>query len=370
MQIANTPRRWGAPSQLLHWLVVWLIVGQFVLADEAEELPLGLAKLAVLATHKSVGISIWVLAMVRLLWRLKSPGPQLPASMSRLQRALAHGSHHAMYALLFLTPLVGWAMSSAKNYTVSWFNLIELPNLVAPNEPLFMVLRETHEWLASSLGVLASIHASAALWHHFVKRDDVLKRMLPFTSVFVGAVALSMLLASSPVEAAQWASDRAKSTLQFTFTQAGARNTGAFENFTVTLVAANETLVGGNLRVDIDTRSLNTRDKDRDSVLQGVDLFDVARFPRARFEAVKLLAKSPNQIEAQGRLTLRGVTKPLRLMLTSRTAKEGAQSVIYLTGATRIKRLDFAIGQKDWQSTEWVANEVEVSWSIRLAPNR
>ncbi len=115
MSLANTPRRWGLVSQLLHWAVVALIVTQFVLAEIAEDLPIGLKKLSVIANHKSFGITILALALVRLAWRRISRGPGLPDGMGRLERIAANASHHLLYALLFAVPLAGWAMSSAKN---------------------------------------------------------------------------------------------------------------------------------------------------------------------------------------------------------------------------------------------------------------
>jgi cytochrome b561 len=182
MALTNTVDRWGSVSKLFHWTIVALLITQFVLANLAEDLPLGLAKLAMLARHKSVGITILGLAVLRLLWRLGAgPTPPLPSDLKPHERALAHLTHYGLYALLFALPLTGWAMSSAKNYPVSWFSIGgALPNLVAPDEQLFEILKETHEILATALIVVTVLHAGAALVHHFHRRDDVLRRMLPF----------------------------------------------------------------------------------------------------------------------------------------------------------------------------------------------
>lgn len=180
MQFQNTLERWGEPAKLLHWLVVLLIIAQFVLANIAEDLPLGMQKLSLLARHKSVGITILALALLRLAWRSMNPTPTLPTSVKPLQQKLAHLTHVLLYALLFAMPLSGWAMSSAKNYPVSWFGMIQLPDLVAPSEPLFQLLRETHDTLSSILLALAALHVAGALKHQFIDRDGVLRRMLPF----------------------------------------------------------------------------------------------------------------------------------------------------------------------------------------------
>jgi cytochrome b561 len=172
--------RYGAVSQLLHWTVAALIVVQFALAWSAEDLPNGLHKLALLARHKSFGMTILMLAILRLLWRLTHAAPALPDGMPRLQRLGARVTHVALYALLFVMPLTGWMMSSAKNYAVSWFGLFTWPNLVGKNEAAFNFLRATHDALSNLLFAVVVLHILAALKHHFWNRDDVLVRMLPF----------------------------------------------------------------------------------------------------------------------------------------------------------------------------------------------
>lgn len=181
MKLRNTTARWGAVSQLLHWVIVALIITQFVLASIAEDLPLGMEKLATIARHKSVGITILALAVVRLVWRWVNPTPELPGTLKPYERVLAWVTHGTLYALLFAMPLSGWMMSSARNFPVSWFNLVQLPDLVPPSQTLYEIMHETHEILATVLVVAVALHVLAALKHHFILRDDVLRRMLPFT---------------------------------------------------------------------------------------------------------------------------------------------------------------------------------------------
>ena len=182
MQVRNTTARWGSVAQLLHWLIVALIITQVILALTANELH-GMAKLAMLARHKSVGITILMLAAVRLIWRLVNPTPPLPASLKPYERFLANFTHAALYILIFAMPVTGWIMSSARGFPVSWFKLFQLPDLVAKNRPLYEAMQETHEALAWTLGAVATLHLLAALKHHFVLGDTVLRRMLPFTKV-------------------------------------------------------------------------------------------------------------------------------------------------------------------------------------------
>jgi cytochrome b561 len=181
MVVRNTPRRWGAFAQLLHWLVVVFIVAQFTLAWLFDDLPNGPHKLTLLARHKSIGITILMLALIRLGWRWTNPVPALPSTLRPYERSLARVTHVLLYVLLFLVPLSGWTMSSARGFPVSWFGLFTLPNLVPKDKALYDVLVTTHGVLAWTLGIVAALHLGAALKHHFVLKDDVLRRMLPFT---------------------------------------------------------------------------------------------------------------------------------------------------------------------------------------------
>ena len=179
MVMRNTTQRWGAVSQLLHWLIVVLLIVQVTLAEIADDLPIGVKKLAVLARHKSVGITILGLALLRLAWRLYNPTPLLPGTLKPYERALARFTHVMLYVLLFAMPLSGWMMSSARGFPVSWFHIFQLPDLVPKNKALYDTLVTTHGTLAVVLGVVVTLHVAGALKHHFIHKDDVLRRMLP-----------------------------------------------------------------------------------------------------------------------------------------------------------------------------------------------
>jgi cytochrome b561 len=182
MALRNTTLRWGALAQAFHWLVVALILTQFTLITLAERQPeLSSQQIALILNHKSVGITILMLATLRLAWRVLNPTPVLPDTLKPYERFLAKFTHAALYGLIFAMPLSGWLMSSARNFSVSWFGLFPLPNLVGQDKKLYDTLHETHEVLAVTLIVVATLHVLAALKHHFFLKDDVLRRMLPFT---------------------------------------------------------------------------------------------------------------------------------------------------------------------------------------------
>jgi cytochrome b561 len=177
----TSPARYSAVAQTFHWIIAGLIVTQFTLAWMADDLPLGVHKLALLARHKSFGMTVLMLAVLRLVWRLFNRAPELPTGMSKIEKQLAKATHVLLYVLIFIMPLTGWLMSSAKNYSVSWFGRFTWPNLIGPNERAFDALRTIHQSLSWLLFAVALLHILAALKHHFWNKDDVLTRMLPFT---------------------------------------------------------------------------------------------------------------------------------------------------------------------------------------------
>ena len=181
MQIRNSTDRYGGVAQFLHWLIVALLIVQVTTALLADDMPDGLAKLTLLARHKSFGMTILGLALIRVLWRLVNPAPPLPVTLKPYERALARVTHVLLYALLFAMPLSGWVMSVAHNYPVSWFHLFTWPNPVAPDKQLAGIMEDVHTTLAYVLAATVTLHVVAAIKHHFVLRDDTLKRMLPFT---------------------------------------------------------------------------------------------------------------------------------------------------------------------------------------------
>jgi len=174
------PARYGAVAQAFHWVIAALIVTQFALAHLAVDLPVGARKLDLLTRHKSFGMTVLMLTILRLLWRLNNPPPALPPAMTSRERLAARSTHIAFYVLLSAMPLTGWMMSSAKNYSVSWFGLFTWPNLIGRSQSAFKLLQTTHHALSDVLLAIAVFHILAALKHHFWDKDDVLLRMLPF----------------------------------------------------------------------------------------------------------------------------------------------------------------------------------------------
>jgi polyisoprenoid-binding protein YceI len=151
------------------------------------------------------------------------------------------------------------------------------------------------------------------------------------------------------------------SSLGFTFEQAGAQTNGTFRQFATTLDYDANDLAASRLDVKVQIGSLDTKDKDRDATLVSADLFDAQKYPTATYSAGSL-AKGANGAEAVGKLTIRGVTKDLRVPLAIKPAGNGLE----LSGSVTIKRLDFGVGQGEWKSTESVGDAVKISYKVVL----
>lgn len=161
-----------------HWTIAALVLVNLWLGLAHEALP---TAWKVIPVHKSIGLTVLVLTLGRIAWRLTHPAPPLPAQTPAWQRASAHVTHFALYALLLVMPLSGWAMSSGgvPLRPLSWFFLFDVPYLPVSKAGAG-VAHDTHELLGFVMLALVALHVSAALWHHFARHDSVLSRMLPF----------------------------------------------------------------------------------------------------------------------------------------------------------------------------------------------
>ncbi|NNF51329.1 MAG: cytochrome b [Gammaproteobacteria bacterium] len=178
-KLKNTAERYGIVSQAFHWLIVVLIIVQYQMGRIAEDLPLGFDKLVLMSRHKSLGMTILGLALLRLLWRLANKSPGSPPGLHRALQGLGRTTHVALYGLLLALPITGWLASSYANSPVSWWGWFTVPDLVMPDKENFERLSELHQLLTRFLIVVVTLHAAAALVHHFYFKDDVLRRMLP-----------------------------------------------------------------------------------------------------------------------------------------------------------------------------------------------
>ena len=181
MPLKSNAMHWGTLAKTFHWAIVALLLVQGTLGLVMVELPKKPSVITYFTLHKSLGLTILLLALLRLGWRLFDRRPEEPASMPRWQVTGARVGHALLYALLFAVPLSGWLFDSATALRpLIWWGVVPMPSLTGGAAPdLKDVAKEAHEWLFWTLVFVAAGHAAAALVHHFVHRDEVLRRMLP-----------------------------------------------------------------------------------------------------------------------------------------------------------------------------------------------
>ena len=187
-----------------------------------------------------------------------------------------------------------------------------------------------------------------------------------FLAAILCAGAVSAAAAAAPP--VHYTLDAPRSLLRFSFVQAGANNTGHFSKFAADVTFAADNPAASKIDVVVDVTSLDTGDKERDDTLKGADLFSIAKFHDARFTTTRVTAAGPLRFDTLGKLTIRNVTKELRVPLTFQTKMEQGKNMGYMTGRVTIKRLDYGVGQGEWKSTEWVNDDVTVTFSLRLIP--
>lgn len=184
--LRNTSTGYGRIAIAFHWTMAVLIIGMLAFGLYMTSLPpTDPATFQLFQLHKSIGFVVLTLAVFRLGWRLANPSPRLPEGMHPLEKIAAHLGHAGLYALIFAMPITGWFMVSASPWGIPTilFNVQPVPHLPVPEalgtkeqaEAFFKVL---HEYGAFLLIALVVVHVAAALKHHFIARDDTLKRMV------------------------------------------------------------------------------------------------------------------------------------------------------------------------------------------------
>jgi cytochrome b561 len=168
--------RYNGVARALHWVIALLVIGNIAggLLHEPLEDVVNLMPL-----HKAAGMTVLALTIVRISWRFTWIAPPRPAGTSGLEVAAARAVHLVFYGLMLAMPLTGWIMSSAGKYPLTWFGLFDIPKLaVTRDDPLYGLGREGHELLGWMFLALAVLHIAAALRHHLLLKDNVLRRMV------------------------------------------------------------------------------------------------------------------------------------------------------------------------------------------------
>jgi cytochrome b561 len=178
--VGNSKRRvFEQATRLMHWLTAGLMLSVFVLAFSIDLATSRASNTAFLQLNRSLGLTVWVVTLFRLAWRHFAKYPDWPNDMSETIRVAAMASEYALYALLLAQPILGVLQTNAHGDHVNLFFIGQLPALIEKNRPLAQQLLTLHKALGFSLLGLIALHVSAALFHHFWRRDDTLTAMLP-----------------------------------------------------------------------------------------------------------------------------------------------------------------------------------------------
>ena len=412
--------RYSTVAIALHWLIAAAIVLQVTLAWRMSGKPTP-ETFAVFQLHKSVGITILLLSLVRLGWRLVNPPPPLPRNLPRWEATLSKVVHAGFYVVMIGMPLTGWLTVSTSRIvlptllygTIPWPHMPVVSTLAPAAKQLWNQIgggaHETGAWLL--FGLLA-LHVAGALKHQLFSRDEpVLARMAPgavpgrpleprllvILLSFVGIIAFGTLVeppkpamsappaaaapaeapappipaaetptpapAPAPVESAdpvRWKVSPG-STLTFTTAWSGTPVQGRFDRWKADILFGPKALDRSKVTVTIDMGSAKTGDEQRDASLPAPDWFDSASHPTAVFTASRFTQSGEGRYVAHGTLTLRGVTKPLDLPFSLKI--DGAAATV--SARASLDRIAFGVGQGEFTATDQIPAKVGIRVQLR-----
>jgi len=406
--------RYTSVAIVLHWAIAAAIVGNFALGlwmHEAIDEAQNRARIIdAYQLHKSIGLSILILSLFRLAWRLLHRPPPFPAGMPRWQKTVASTTHWLFYALMIAIPLSGWLYVSTQwrdgaplNVPTLWFGLFEIPHLFGLDEAgletrqtLAALTGESHEILAFGTMALLVLHVGAALKHHFVNRDETLERMLPLPAstedrgtargrrwiIFGGSLLIVLAVAaalaslfmpsrdSSRTEGVQirstadgWLVDPDNSEIAFSGEHAGKTFRGHFTRWRADLQLRPDDPTASHIGATIHTGSATDGVRLHDRTLPEAEWFDVANHPTASFQATAITPNGENQFRIAGVLEIKNnAIEVPNLVLTL----QPDQATI--TGQLIIDRADADLGMESDPRGEWVSRRIEVEVMVTAVP--
>lgn len=353
-------QRYHPVQRALHWLLALALIGQGLFGLYMVSMDNSPQKIEFYNLHKSVGLTILVLVILRLIWRWRHPPPPLPADMPNWERMAARASHFLLYCLMLAMPASGLVIGFASGFPTVVYGLFNLPSPIAANEELMHTMSAVHFYLAAALLLVVLVHAAAALRHHFLLKDTVLRRMLPA----LAAGLLSVALLPAAAEATDWQTDYEESRLTFIGSQSGDSFEGVFEEFEADIRFDPEDLEDARVEVTIETASVNSGSGQRDSSIRDEGLLDVESYPQARFLAETFRETGDGAYEAEGELTLRDTTRDVVLPFTLEIEGEGEERTARAEGELAINRLDYGVGQGQWEDTSQVGAEIIIQFVL------
>jgi len=403
MDEARPAERYSSVAITLHWIIAFMLGLMIALGKNmhtADHRPIEW----MFQLHKSVGITILVLMIARLIWRFKNKPPALPADMKPLEKRASHWVHIGLYTLLFLMPLSGWIMVSVSPFAIAtvlygaiaWPHLPGLAELaLETRQSLYPSVSTVHELMSWALILLFALHVLGAIKHELSDEEGVLKRMIPglfgkttpprapgkgALTAFGSAALFFGLIAGGPVIAqainsdappqaessvtANWAIDQAASEIRFSGIHDGNDFTGVFENWTANINWRDDTLETNAVTVNIETGSARTGTALYDNTMQAGEWFHISDFPAATVSLSNFTATDTNSYTSDALITIKdtSLTVPFAFTLTY----EGETAL--MNGSAKLSREAFNLGQESDANGDWVSPEIDVSVTVKASP--
>lgn len=399
-QSARTAR-YSSVAIMLHWLIA-LMLGLMIGLGKNMHGADGRPVEWMFQLHKSVGITLLVLMIARLFWRIMNKPPALPEGMKPLEKRASHWVHIALYSLCFLLPLTGWIMVSVSPFsiatvlygTVSWPHLPALPGLaLEARQSIYPQIANVHELLSWALIAFFAVHVIGAIKHELSDEEGVLKRMIPglfgkttpprapsrgALTAFGSAALFFGLIAGGPVIAqalqggspsigestadANWSIDASASELRFSGKHDGNDFTGIFENWTADIAWNDNTLEANRVSVIVDTSSAVTGNPLYDNTLSAAEWFNTGAFPAATVTLTDF-TKTGEDYSGQAAITLKDITLTVPFVFSLVYAGTDAM----MTGKATLTREAFNLGQESDASGDWVSLDIDVSVTVKAS---
>lgn len=357
MIVEAGPGRYTLTAIALHWASAVLIASAFALGAYMVTLAFSPLKLQLFSYHKWAGVAVFLLAVIRLGWRSFNAPPPLPEKMPSWERAAARAAHIILYLLALAVPLSGWLMSSAHGFQTVFLGAFPIPDLVGKDKALAERLELVHFIMNKAFLAAVALHIMAALKHHFIDRDDVLRRMLGLRTI-AGAL---LLIAMLPYAAASAPIMKEDSRIDFISRQMGVPIKGGFGKFDadVNFDPADPGKSSASITIYLD--SIDAGSDEATIEIKRKPWFHTASYPRAEFRSSSLKETGPGRYVVNGTMTIKGREKEASAPFT---AKKAGDSWVF-EGRFVIKRLDFGIGEGAWSDTGTVADEVEILFRFK-----
>ncbi len=402
MTASERAKRYTSVAIALHWTIAVLILGMIAAGwwmtrgEETGAAAPGTLRFAVFQLHKSVGVSILLLSVARLAWRLFNPPPPRPPGIPAWEKAISGVVHWVFYGLMIVLPLTGWALVSASptGFPTILFGLLAWPHLPLPvSDEVAGAFDATHAALAWIALALVALHAGAALKHQLFDRMSVLARMglfgpaepparpgrgasvaiaAPLALVFVvyGAATVAATGTRAPdatiasaddgADAWTWTVDHAQSAIAFSGEQNSVPFEGVFDAWSVRIRFNPSDLGSARIVATIDTASARTGDSFVDGSISSASWLDARAHPEAVFEAAVVRSTGPGAYEAEGVLTLKGVSQPLTLPFTLALEDDTAHA----EGSAVLDRRAFGLGTDSADNDNAVSPEIAVTVTV------